>query len=69
MVGFPIKFTEAPCEVRFPAPQLGEHETQILEEIGFSPAERAQLKQSGAMGPTAPVTCDEGGSPKKSATD
>ena len=69
MVGFPIKFREAPCEVRFPAPQLGEHETQILEEIGFSPADLARLKQSGAMGPSPPAASNIGGLSKKQATD
>jgi CoA:oxalate CoA-transferase len=51
MVGFPIKFAQAPCEVRLPSPRLGEHAAEILEEIGFSPAERTRLKQSGAIGP------------------
>jgi CoA:oxalate CoA-transferase len=50
MVGFPIKFERAPCEVRKPAPRLGEHSVEILTEIGYAEADVARLKQSGAIG-------------------
>ena len=35
MVGFPIKLSETPCSVRFPAPKHGEHTREILEELGL----------------------------------
>ena len=35
MVGFPIKLSETPCSVRFPAPKHGEHTREILEELGM----------------------------------
>ena len=33
MLGFPIKFAEQPCVVRYPAPGLGEHTGEILAEL------------------------------------
>jgi CoA:oxalate CoA-transferase len=50
MLGFPIKLKETPCAVRRPAPELGEHTGEILEEIGFSAEEREALRQVGAIG-------------------
>lgn len=50
MLGFPIKLKETPCAVRRPAPELGEHTGDILEEIGFSAEEREALRQVGAIG-------------------
>ena len=35
MVGFPLKLSETPCSVRFPAPKHGEHTREILEELGM----------------------------------
>ena len=33
MLGFPMKFQHAPCQVRHPAPGLGEHTDAILSEL------------------------------------
>jgi CoA:oxalate CoA-transferase len=54
MLGFPIKFTEAPSRIRMPAPRQGEHTAEILEEIGYSEDERAELRRSGAIGENGP---------------
>lgn len=34
MVGFPMKFQNAPCRVRHPAPELGQHTAEVLALLG-----------------------------------
>ncbi len=48
MLGFPMKFAETPCEVRRPAPRLGEHTDDVLTELGYDASERARQMSSGA---------------------
>jgi CoA:oxalate CoA-transferase len=43
MTGFPLKFREAPCTVRYPAPELGAHTASVLRALGYSDVEMAQL--------------------------
>ncbi len=50
MLGFPMKFSEAPCKVREPPPMLGEHAAAILGELGYDDGEQERLWRSGAMG-------------------
>jgi len=54
-LGFPIKLSETPAEIRSPAPLLGEHTAAILEELGYSSFDVEQLRASGAVActPTA----------------
>ncbi|MDE5411793.1 CaiB/BaiF CoA transferase family protein [Alkalihalobacterium chitinilyticum] len=35
-IGVPIKLSETPGEIRFQAPKLGEHNKEILSELGYS---------------------------------
>lgn len=43
-IGIPIKFSETPGEIREPAPALGQHNDEILKELGHSPSEIEKLK-------------------------
>ncbi len=43
MTGFPLKFQEAPCTVRFPVPDLGAQTASVLHAVGYSTAEMTAL--------------------------
>jgi formyl-CoA transferase len=46
-VGNPIKLSESPTTIT-PSPLLGQHRTEILEELGYSPEEIDKLRKDGA---------------------
>jgi crotonobetainyl-CoA:carnitine CoA-transferase CaiB-like acyl-CoA transferase len=50
MVGFPVKFSETPLQVRHPAPDLGAHTDQVLSEAGYDTARIAELRAAGVIG-------------------
>ncbi len=43
MVGFPVKLSDTPCVVRYPAPELGAHTAEVLKEIGVDDTTIADL--------------------------
>jgi len=45
MTGFPLKFQEAPCTVRYLVPELGAHTTGVLRALGYSAPEITTLSQ------------------------
>ena len=49
MLGFPLKFKEAPCRIRRPAPDLGAESEAVLREFGYSAAEIARLRAAGVV--------------------
>jgi crotonobetainyl-CoA:carnitine CoA-transferase CaiB-like acyl-CoA transferase len=49
MLGFPIKFTTAPCMVRRPAPDLGADTETVLQELSYSSDEITRLRDIGAV--------------------
>lgn len=42
------RFEDTPSSIRRPAPDLGEHTDEVLAEVGYSAAEIAALRESGA---------------------
>jgi crotonobetainyl-CoA:carnitine CoA-transferase CaiB-like acyl-CoA transferase len=46
----PARFSRSPARVSRHAPSLGEHGDEVLAEIGFSEAERADLRAKGITG-------------------
>jgi len=49
MLGFPMKFSHDPCQVRHPAPDLGEHSTDVLRAAGVALDEIADLVERGVV--------------------
>jgi crotonobetainyl-CoA:carnitine CoA-transferase CaiB-like acyl-CoA transferase len=49
MLGFALKFAEAPCTVRRPAPDLGADTEAVLGELGYAAEEIARLRAAGAV--------------------
>ena len=49
MLGFPIKFAEAPCRIRRPAPEIGADTDAVLREFGYSGDEIAALRSAGTV--------------------
>ena len=48
-LGFPMKMTGTPQQVRRPPPLLGQHNEEILGELGLGPAEIERLQAGGAF--------------------
>ncbi len=49
MLGFPIKFAQAPCRLHRPAPDLGADSEEVLAELGYSPEDIARLRTAGVV--------------------
>lgn len=49
-VGMPVKLSETPASVRFPPPSVGEHNEELLAELGCSPEEIRDIKRLGIVG-------------------
>jgi crotonobetainyl-CoA:carnitine CoA-transferase CaiB-like acyl-CoA transferase len=48
-IGFPVKLSETNQRVRLPPPLLGQHNDEILAELGIDEKTRAQLRAEGAQ--------------------
>ena len=49
-LGFPVKMSGTPQQVRHPPPLLGQHTEDILAEMGYDAATIRSLRESGAFG-------------------
>lgn len=47
--GFPIKFSGTPGSVRTAPPLLGQHTADVLQRLGYTPAEIDRMRQAGAI--------------------
>ena len=50
-IGFAVKLSGTPQQVRRHPPLLGEHTSEVLGELGIGPEEQAQLQAQGAFAP------------------
>lgn len=58
----PVRFSVTPASVRRPAPRIGQHNHEVLTEVGFDDEEIARLEQAGVLrtrGGIAPRADDE----------
>ena len=44
------RFARTPAELALPAPELGQHSAELLQEAGFSADEVGALRDAGIMG-------------------
>ncbi len=49
MLGFPFRTSAGPVKVHRPAPRLGEHTGEVLQELGLAPAEIERLAAVGVI--------------------
>jgi crotonobetainyl-CoA:carnitine CoA-transferase CaiB-like acyl-CoA transferase len=49
LVASPVKFYQNPASIRTPAPEIGQHNEEILLELGYSWDDIAQLKEQGVI--------------------
>ncbi|MDW3688570.1 CoA transferase [Cupriavidus sp. CV2] len=60
-LGFPVKLSGTPQQVRYPAPLLGQHTQEVLGEFGLDDMAIEALRERGAFGqPVAPQTLKNG---------
>lgn len=48
-VSFPVRLSAMPREIRLPPPELGEHTSEILKDLGYTKAELENLRQQGIV--------------------
>jgi crotonobetainyl-CoA:carnitine CoA-transferase CaiB-like acyl-CoA transferase len=51
MPNSPLKLMETPSSIRRPPPLLGQHNQEVLTELGYSPQQIAALRRKGVIGP------------------
>ncbi len=54
MFGIPIDFERTPGTIQGPAPRMGEHTKEILEELGYTASQREDLRRDDIVGRQGP---------------
>lgn len=49
-LGFPVKLSGTPQQVRYPAPLLGQHTEEVFRELGISGEQLTRWREAGAFG-------------------
>lgn len=49
-IGVPVKLSDTPGSVRTPAPLLGQHSEEVLDQYGYAAADIATFKDAGVLG-------------------
>jgi len=49
VINFPVKFSKTPGEIKTAAPELGEHNIEILTELGYTEENIRELQRSGVI--------------------
>ncbi len=49
LLGFPMRLSEAPMDIRLPAPKLGEHTEEFLAGLGYSQTLIQELRRDGVI--------------------
>ncbi|MDQ4062004.1 MAG: CoA transferase, partial [Pseudomonadota bacterium] len=49
VLSLPVNFTEEPFRIRRPAPALGEHTAEVLDELGIAPETQERLRRAGVL--------------------
>lgn len=49
LTGIPVKMSDTPGQIKTPPPLLGEHTEQVLANLGYTPEQIQQLRESGAI--------------------
>jgi crotonobetainyl-CoA:carnitine CoA-transferase CaiB-like acyl-CoA transferase len=53
MLDFPVRASATPAAIRRPAPRLGEHTVEVLDELGWAKDEIQQLLARGIVSVSA----------------
>jgi crotonobetainyl-CoA:carnitine CoA-transferase CaiB-like acyl-CoA transferase len=50
VINNPVKLSKAPAEIKRKAPDLGEHTSRIMKDLGYSEEEMVKMRQAGTIG-------------------
>jgi crotonobetainyl-CoA:carnitine CoA-transferase CaiB-like acyl-CoA transferase len=48
-LGFPVKLSQTPAQLKGPPPYMGQHTEEVLQELGYSPREVEIMRKEGVI--------------------